>query len=64
MRESREGGVGGGRLRIDFPGIGIVTAEDDGEHEELEAAMNTSCYTLTRIYVNSLNLVNCAAVRP
>ena len=30
--------VGGGRLRIDFPGIGIVTAEDEGEHEE-EAAM-------------------------
>ena len=29
--------VGGGRLRIDFPGIGIVTAEDEGEHEEEEA---------------------------
>lgn len=30
--------VGGGRLRMDFPGIGIVTAEDEGEHDE-EAAM-------------------------
>lgn len=30
--------VGGGRLRMDFPGIGIVTAEDEGEHEE-EVAM-------------------------
>lgn len=26
--------VGGGRLRMDFPGIGIVTAEDEGEREE------------------------------
>jgi hypothetical protein len=40
MRESRDGGVGGGRLRIDFPGIWMVTAEDDGEQEELELAMN------------------------
>ena len=26
--------VGSGRLRIGFPGIGIVTAEDEGKHEE------------------------------
>ena len=39
MRDSSDGGVGDGRLRIDFPGIWIVTAEDDGEQEELEAAM-------------------------
>lgn len=32
--------IGGGRLRIDFPGIGIVTAEDEGEHEE-ELAMTS-----------------------
>lgn len=28
--------VGAGRLRIDFPGIGIVTAEDEGEQDEEE----------------------------
>lgn len=39
IRENKDVGVGGGRLRIDFPGIGMVTAEDDGEPEEFEAAI-------------------------
>lgn len=28
--------MGGGRLRMDLPGIGIVTADDDGEQEDDE----------------------------
>lgn len=28
-RENRDWGGGGGRFRIDFPGVGIVTAEED-----------------------------------
>lgn len=39
IRESNDVGVGGGRFSIDFPGIWMVTADDDGEREELEAAM-------------------------
>jgi hypothetical protein len=46
MRERREGGLGGGRLRIDFPGMRMVTAEDDGEPEELEAAMDDDVLSL------------------
>jgi hypothetical protein len=30
MREKKDCWVGGGRLRIDFPGVGIVTAEEEG----------------------------------
>lgn len=36
MRERSEVGGGGGRLRMGFPGIGMVTAEEEGG---LEAAM-------------------------
>lgn len=36
MREKSDCWVGGGRLRIDFPGIGMVTAEDDGEQDEFD----------------------------
>ena len=39
MREKRDWGAADGRFSIDFPGIGIVTAEDDGEQEELEEVM-------------------------
>lgn len=28
--------VGGGRLRMDLPGIGIVTADEDGEQDDDE----------------------------
>ena len=38
-REKRDCGAGAGGLRIDFPGIGMVTAEEDGEHD---AAMNSN----------------------
>lgn len=40
--------VGGGRLRMDFPGVRIVTAEDEGEHkeEEEEEAMRVDVETL------------------
>jgi hypothetical protein len=34
MREKMDCGAGGGFFNIDFPGIGMVTAEDDGEHDE------------------------------
>lgn len=36
MREKRDGCWGGGRFRIDFPGVVIVIADDEGEQEELE----------------------------
>ena len=36
MRENREGCWGGGRFRIDFPGVAMVIAEDEGEQEELD----------------------------
>jgi hypothetical protein len=34
MREKMDGWAGGGFFKMDFPGIGIVTAEDDGEHDD------------------------------
>lgn len=37
MRDNRLGFCAGGRFRIDLPGVGITTAEDDGELEEDEA---------------------------
>jgi len=39
IREKSEDCGGGGRLRMDLPGIGMVTADDDGEQEEFEAAI-------------------------
>ena len=30
-REKKDCCGGGGRLRMDFPGVGIVTADDEGE---------------------------------
>jgi len=30
-RENRDGWDEGGRLRMDFPGVGIVTAEEEAE---------------------------------
>lgn len=36
MRERSDCCVGGGRFRIDFPGIWMVTADDDGEREEVK----------------------------
>ena len=30
MREKRDCWAGGGRFRMDFPGIGIVTADEEG----------------------------------
>jgi hypothetical protein len=44
-REKREAEVGGGRFKIDLPGVGMVTAEDDGEGEK-EVAMITSAVSL------------------
>lgn len=44
--------AGGGRLRIDLPGIGIVTAEDDGEQEEV--AMISMSLTLMLVKLKSL----------
>jgi hypothetical protein len=38
-REKKDCGVGGGRLRIDFPGVGIVTAEEEGAQDEVGEAM-------------------------
>jgi hypothetical protein len=32
-RENKDCGAGGGGFRMDFPGIGMVTAEEDGEHD-------------------------------
>jgi hypothetical protein len=32
--EKNDCGGGGGFLRIDFPGVGIVTADDEGDGEE------------------------------
>jgi hypothetical protein len=37
IRERREGCTTGGRLRIDLPGIGMVTADEEGEHDDEEA---------------------------
>jgi len=28
--------VGGGRFKIDLPGIGMVTADEEGEHDDNE----------------------------
>jgi hypothetical protein len=46
MREKRDWAVGGGFFRIDFPGMGMVTAEEDGEPD---AVMNAKrcifCYS-------------------
>lgn len=39
MREKKDCWVGGGRLRIDLPGIGIVTAEEEGAQEGVGEAM-------------------------
>jgi hypothetical protein len=36
MREKRDCCETCGRFNIDFPGIGMVTAEEEGEHEEEE----------------------------
>jgi len=36
IREKSDGCAGGGRFRIDFPGTGIVTADEDGGHDEPE----------------------------
>ena len=32
--EKKDCGGGGGFFKIDFPGVGIVTADDDGDGEE------------------------------
>ena len=51
MRENKEGCWGGGRFRIDLPGVVMVIADDEGEQEELEdddeAAILTSGATIT-----------------
>ena len=36
IRENKDGCWGGGRFRIDFPGVVMVIADDEGEQEELE----------------------------
>ena len=42
IREKKDCCAGGGRLRIDLPGVGIVTAEEEGAQEEVGEAM-VSC---------------------
>lgn len=34
IRENIPVCVGGGRFKIDLPGIGMVTADEEGEHDE------------------------------
>ena len=36
IRENKDGCWGGGRFRIDFPGVVMVNADDEGGQEELE----------------------------
>ena len=45
MRERSEVGGGGGRLRMGFPGMGMVTAEEEGG---LEAAITLAETKLER----------------
>lgn len=45
MREKSDCWAGGGRFNIDFPGIGIVTADDDGEHDEFDEVMDGQQFT-------------------
>jgi hypothetical protein len=45
MRENSDCWAGGGRFSIDFPGIGMVTADDEGEHDELDEAMDIHRFT-------------------
>lgn len=45
MRENSDCWAGGGRFNIDFPGIGIVTADDDGEHDEFDEVMEGQQFT-------------------
>lgn len=40
MRENSDCCAGGGRFNIDFPGVGIVTADDDGEPDEFGEVMD------------------------
>ena len=39
MREKKDCWAGGGRLRIDLPGVGIITAEEEGAQGEVGEAM-------------------------
>jgi len=36
IRERMPVWVGGGRFKIDLPGIGMVTADEEGEHDDNE----------------------------
>ena len=51
IRENNDGCWGGGRFRIDLPGVVMVIADDEGEQEELEdeddAAILTSGAIIT-----------------
>lgn len=53
IREKRDCCGGGGRLRIDFPGMGMVTAEEDGGQDEMdgEEVINIvgSCPSVTSV---------------
>lgn len=39
--EKNECCVGGGRFRIDFPGLGSVTADDEGDVDDVAAILVT-----------------------
>lgn len=51
-RPKRVCGGGGGRFNIDFPGVGIVTADDEGDGEEDISApsrANPKCRAVTEL---------------
>ena len=39
-REKKDWGCGGGLFKIDFPGVGMVTADDDGEGDNISASFH------------------------
>jgi hypothetical protein len=47
MRENRDGCWGGGRFRIDFPGVVMVIADDEGGQEELEDEDEAAILTMS-----------------